>query len=211
MSLFSNVLNKNSRITVALSVAVMLFLMPSSCKKEKTDLVPNFSNREVVPSMSVDSVTSLISDSGKIRYRVVTQVWKIYDKAPIPYWYFPEKVYFERFNDSLEIESVVEGDTARYYTKKKLWELKNNVRVMNLSGEQFETNLLYWDQNKHTIYSDSFIRIEQKDQILTGYGFKSNESLSKYEIFKPKGIFPVDMEQEEDSSQNVSMSGKSNF
>ena len=186
-----------SHITVALiGVTVMLFMICPSCKKEKTDTIANFADRKAVPAMYVDSVTTLISDSGRIRYKVIAQTWKVFDQADEPYWYFPEGVYFERFNDSLEVESIVRGDTARYFTEQELWELKNDVLVKNLSGEQFETNLLYWSQQKHKVYSDSFIRIQQADQILTGYGFESNESLSKYKIFKIKGVFPLDVEED---------------
>lgn len=184
-------------ITVALiGVTVMLFMICPSCKKEKTDTIANFADRKAVPAMYVDSVTTLISDSGRIRYKVIAQTWKVFDQADEPYWYFPEGVYFERFNDSLEVESIVRGDTARYFTEQELWELKNDVLVKNLSGEQFETNLLYWSQQKHKVYSDSFIRIQQADQVLTGYGFESNESLSKYKIFKIKGVFPLDVEED---------------
>ena len=184
---------KYTGITAAIFAAVMLFL-PLSCKREKTDTLPNFSSRDSVPGMRADSIVTLISDSGRIRYKVITASWLVYDKAPDPYWFFPEKIYFERFDDSLRIESIVESDTAWYYTKRKLWELKKNVKVMNMSGEQFETSLLYWDQNKHKIYSDSFIRIQQKEEIITGYGFESNESMTIYSILNSQGDFPIDEE-----------------
>ncbi len=67
---------------------------------------------------------------------------------------------------------------------------------MNLAGEKFETPLLYWDQNQHRIYSDSFIRIEQQDWISTGMGFESNESMTVYSILNSKGDFPIDSEEE---------------
>ena len=35
-----------------------------------------------------------------------------------------------------------------------------NVHIQNLKGEQFDTELLYWDQRTQRIYSDEFIRIE---------------------------------------------------
>jgi hypothetical protein len=78
--------------------------------------------------MRGDSIVTLISDSGRIRYKVITATWLIYDQAPDPYWFFPEKIYFERFDDSMRIESIVKSDTARYYTKRKLWELKKMCR-----------------------------------------------------------------------------------
>lgn len=161
-------------------------------------MIPNFADRSKVPGMWLDSVTTLISDSGIIRYRVVTAKWDAFDKANDPYWFFPEKVYFERFNDTLVIESTVESDTAWYYYDRKMWVLRKNVKVRNLSGETFETTLLYWDQNTHRVYSDTaFIRICQSSQVLTGHGFESNESMTNYTINEIEGMFPVDKEETE--------------
>ncbi len=185
------------RITVTLvGVAVMLFMICPSCRKEKTDTLPNFADRKAVPVMYVDSVTTLISDSGRIRYKVLAETWEYFDQADEPYWYFPQGVYFERFDDSMRVESMVRGDTARYFTKLELWKLQNHVLVKNMTGEQFETNLLFWSQQQRRVYSDSFIRIQQADQILMGYGFESNERMSKYKIFEIKGVFPLDTEEE---------------
>lgn len=179
--------------TAALCAAVLLFLLPTSCRKKENDMIPNFGDRTKVPGMWLDSVTTLISDSGVIRYRVVTERWDAYDKADDPYWFFPQKVYFERFNDTLVIESTVESDTAWYYYDRKLWVLRQNVKVRNLSGETFETTLLNWNQDTHRVYSDTaFIRIRQSSQILTGHGFESNESMTNYTIHQIEGMFPID-------------------
>lgn len=177
--------------------AAVLLLFLSSCKKEQTDMIPNFEDRSQVPGMHADSVTTLISDSGVIRYRVLAAVWDIYDESKHPYWHFPEKVYFERFDNAMRVESVVQSDTASYYYEDKLWKLERNVKVMNLSGEKFETHLLFWDQDAHRVYSDSFIRIEQKNQVVMGYGFESNEQLTRYRIFNIKGMFPLDPDSTE--------------
>ena len=174
-----------------------LLLIPVACNSDQPQYVHKFSNRATVPGMFTDSVTMLISDSGVIRYRVISEVWKIYDKAAEPYWYYPKKVYFEKFNDSLKTESMVSSDTAKYYTRRKMWELRKNVKIINLRGDKFETSLLYWDQLSRRIYSDSFIRIEKDDKIWTGYGFESNEQMTIYKILKPTGDFPVDPQPKE--------------
>ena len=67
-----------------------------------------------------------------------------------------------------------------------------NVHVQNLKGEKFDTELLYWDQNKKRVYSDRRVRIEQPDQVIYAIGFESNEQLTKYRFFKTEGIFYVD-------------------
>lgn len=179
----------------------------SACSSDKKNFLPNYKNRAEVPGMYTDSVTTLVSDSGRIRYRIFTEIWKVYDKAKDPYWYFPKKIHLERFNDSMKVESLVQSDTARYYSNRKLWELKKNVKLINLKGEKFETSFLCWDQIQKRIYSDSFIRIEQQNQIITGYGFESNETLTKYKIYKPKSIIPID-KSESDSQGKVPAAAK---
>jgi LPS export ABC transporter protein LptC len=174
-----------------------LLLVPVACNSDQPQYVHKFKDRATVPGEFTDSVTMLISDSGVIRYRVISEVRKIYDKAAEPYSYYPKKVYFEKFNDSLKTESMVSSDTAKYYYRRKLWELRKNVKIINLKGDKFETSLLYWDELSRRIYSDSFIRIEQGGQVMMGYGFESNDQMTVYRIKKPTGDIPVDPEPAE--------------
>jgi len=187
--------NKQNRSRLVVWSVLFLTAMTFSCNKDKPQFVRNLKDRVTTPGMYTDSVTTLISDSGKIRYRVISEVWKVFDKAGEPYWYFPKKVYFERFDDSLRTESLVQCDTAWYYSRLGLWKLRKNVKLVNLKGESFESAVLFWDQRQQRIYSDSFIRIEQLNQTLTGYGFESNEQLTKYRILKPTGVFPADKQE----------------
>lgn len=174
-----------------------LLLVPAACNSDQPQYVHKFKDRAVVPGMFTDSVTVLISDSGVVQYRVTSEIWKVFDKAAEPYWYYPKKVYFEKFNDSLRTVSLVQSDTAKYFTRRQLWELRKNVKLINLRGDKFETSLLYWDHLSRRIYTDSFIRIEQGDLVMMGYGFESNEQLTTYHIKKPTGDLPVDQETSE--------------
>ena len=106
------------------------------------------------------------------------------------------------------VESVLDCDTARYFTGKKLWELKKNIRIVNLEGKLFESQLLYWDERSQRVYSDSFIRIEEKKVILSGYGFESNQTFTKYRIFKPNG--PIDMESDQPDSLQMDPTARAN-
>jgi len=167
-------------------------MVPFSCRTDEKEYVSAIQDRAHVPGMKTDSVTTLISDSGRIRYKLTTKVCEVYDKSTDPYWFFPKKIHFERFDDSLRIESKLQSDTARNFYRRKVWELKKNVRIINMAGETFETSLMYWDQRMGRIYSDSFIRIEKKEVILSGTGFESNQLLTKYTIFKPNGPVYID-------------------
>ena len=45
--------------------------------------------------------------------------------------------------------------------------------------------------HKREIYSDSFIHIETPDEVIEGYGFTSNEQMTRYKIRRTSGIFPI--------------------
>ncbi len=68
-----------------------------ACKDEKTEVVSLNVVGDSVPTMTTHTVTTLISDSGQIRYRVTTDNWLVYDEAQVPMWRFPDGLYLEKF------------------------------------------------------------------------------------------------------------------
>lgn len=178
-------------ITIACGVMVMLVLF-SSCSGRKKELGAAITERDSLPVMDTRGVVTLVSDSGVIRYRVNAEEWKVYDRKSPSYWSFEKGVYVEKFDSLFQVEASIKADTAYYYDKQKLWKLISNVHIQNLKGEKFDTELLFWDQNKQKVYSDKEVRIEQPDQIIYAVGFESNEQLTKYTFFKTNGIFYID-------------------
>ena len=84
-----------------------------------------------------------------------------------------------------------QSDYAHYNEPAQRWMLKGNVRAVNLEGEQFETPLLYWDQQSESVYSDSSITITREASIIQGVGFRSNQEMTQYTILRPTGVFPI--------------------
>ena len=181
------------------AAAAMLFLLLSGCRGDKKEVVGALSNPKEVSTIFSRDVTTLISDSGITRYRVVTKEWYMYEQSDSPRWYFPKGLYIETFDENFDVEAFIEGDTAIYYKYKRLWELKGAVRMANIQDERFFTEQLFWNQDKQQIYSDSTIHIERGDRIIEGQGFLSNESMTKYKIHKTTGIFPVEKRETNDS------------
>lgn len=191
---FNNVAcHRNTNITIALGVMVM-FLLFSACSGRKKELGKAITERDSLPVLDTRGVTTLISDSGITRYRIVTEEWLMFDRKNPPYWAFEKGVYLENFDSLFQVEASVKSDTAYFFNKEGLWKLMGNVHIQNLKGEKFDTQLLYWDQNKQKVYSDKFIRIEQPDRIITGRGFESNQQMTVYTIRQPEGIFYLDDE-----------------
>ena len=187
-------------ITVAVWVTVMFLFLPACGSKEKP-MAAAVDKKDSLPDMKTTGVTTLISDSGTIRYKIITEEWLIYNQRNPPFWAFEKGIYLEKFDSVFHVDASIKADTAYYYEPKKLWELRGNVHIQNQQGDKFDTELLFWDQTKEKIYSDKYIRIEQIDKILTGYGFESNQQLTAYQIFNNTGIFTVEDQTAADSTK----------
>lgn len=187
-------------MTTAFTVVVVLFL--ASCSKSDAEQIGAVEDRKATPQLRATDVTTLISDSGITRYRISAAQWDVYDKAEEPYWEFPKGIYLDRFDQDLSIDASIESDYAKYLEKPQIWELRKNVKATNLQGERFESELIYWDQKKERIYSDTAIVVHRAKYTINAMGFESDQTLTNYDFYKITGriyIDPDDLEESNDS------------
>jgi len=180
--------NHNGSFSIAAAIIVAAICL-LSCT-EKMDSVPAV-ERSKRASLHALDVQTLVSDSGVVRYRVNTKEWFVYDKAEDPYWDFPSGLRLERFDPQKNVDAEIQSNYAIYKTEPKLWDLRDSVKAVNLEGEQFECDQLFWDEKAERVYSNGKIKITQKDRVIYGKGFDSNQTLTKYTIKNPEGIFPI--------------------
>ncbi len=193
----NNIFNRYA--TTAFTVVVVLLLIVG-CSKDKPDTIAAIADRSTLPRLHASEITTVISDSGITRYRISSPQWNVYDKANQPYWEFPDGIHFEKFDLNLKVDANIHAQYARFNENEQVWELKGKVKSTNLQGELFETEQLFWNQREERFYSDSLIKITQKSHIITGIGFESNQSMTRYLIRKPQGIFPVEENAKDDNS-----------
>ena len=133
----------------------------------------------------------LISEEGVVRYHVIAEEWKFFDKL-VPQLIALEKGVLLQVLDSLmQPESNLVADTAYYIKDTKVWHLRHNVHAENIKKEEFDTQELFINNTSERMYSDSLIRIKQDKQIIIGHGFESNNSMTEYTIRQTEGVFPV--------------------
>ena len=174
-----------------MAAAAMSTTVTTSCKDDSSLDTADGDTSVVIPTMLTRDVETLISDSGVTRYRIVTPIWYVYDEVEEPYWRFPEGLNLDKYDNFFRTAATVRADSAIYLKRKQTWQLDGNVSISNVMNEKFLTQQLFWDQRTHKLYSDSFIHIERTDRVLEGYGFESNEQLTRYTIKKVSGIFPA--------------------
>ena len=181
----------NSSTTIALQAIVVLFFL-FSCSNDKKNVKASIEEPDSIAYLSTYGVTTLISDSGRISYKIEAEEWHIYEKRRPKHWAFEKGAYLEKYDDSLNIEATIKSDTAYFFSDMKLWKLIGNVDIKNQKNERFFTDLLFWDQETGEIYSDKFIKIEQEDQVTTGIGFRSNQELTNWQILSTEGIYIIE-------------------
>ena len=173
------------------SVFIFLFSIIAllACTEEHEHTAPAIRDKDSVPSMVSYGVNTLISDSGVIKYRIVTERWEMNDKRNPSRWIFDKGVFLTQFDQTLHIQSYIQCDTAYYFDKNRIWELRGRVRILTKQGLRFSSEELYWDEQKHEIWSHKFSHLKTPERELQGNYFKSNENMTKYIVTNTKGSF----------------------
>ena len=173
------------------SVFIFLFSIIAllACTEEHEHTAPAIRDKDSVPSMVSYGVNTLISDSGVIKYRIVTERWEMNDKRNPSRWIFDKGVFLTQFDQTLHIQSYIQCDTAYYFDKNRIWALRGRVRILTKQGLRFSSEELYWDEQKHEIWSHKFSHLKTPERELQGNYFKSNENMTKYIVTNTKGSF----------------------
>ena len=173
-------------------IVMFVFIALTRLNKVKVEVEVDQIDRVDLPRMKSLGVETLVSDSGMIRYKMTAGEWEIDDKKKPSFWSFEKGIHLERFDSLLNVDAYIDADTAYYFDKDKLWELRSNVKIENAKGERFTTSILFWNQVTEKVYSDEFITIKKGDQLLSGYGFESDQKFENYDIRKTSGIIYLD-------------------
>ena len=148
------------------------------------------------PLLVEQSANIVYNDSGKIKMRLVAPLIARYGGTE-PVDSFTKGMKVDFYDDSMHVTSHVSANQGimHHYKNSQLMEANNNVVVVNKKGEQLNTEQLFWDQTKHSIYTNKFVKITTASQILYGDGLVSNEDFSDYRIKNIKGEVMINNNQ----------------
>ena len=158
-----------------------------SCSEEREHTAPAIHDRDSVPVMTTYGVNTLISDSGVIKYRIVTERWEINENRNPSRWTFNKGILLTQFDLKKHVVGYIQCDSAVYFDKDRRWELRGRVRILTAQGLNFYSNELYWDERNHEMWSYSYSHLKTPDKELQGNWFRSDEQMTNYEIRQTKG------------------------
>lgn len=165
------------------------FFLLASCEGQKEHTAPAVHDRDSASMMISYGVNTLISDSGVIKYRIVTERWEVNTVRNPSHWIFEKGLFFEQFDEKFHVQSYIQCDTAYYYDQKKLWELRSRVSILTKDGLRFTSQQLFWDQASHELYSNVPSRLVTPDRTLEGTYFRSDERMTRYFVSNSRGSF----------------------
>ena len=175
-----------------------------SCKDNKQELDTMMKKQAVFPSEEGKVVEILYTDSGLVQMRITAPVMNHYTtNVPEPYTEMPKGIIVEFFNDSGEVKTTMKANYAIRYEKNKRTEARKNVVVVNVNGEVLNTEKLNWDEVNKKIYTDAFVKITTKKDVLRGTGMEASQDFTDYEIRNISGSSNAPGE-EADSTANAS-------
>lgn len=184
------------RIAVLLTGAAILFF---ACENN-IEKIKAFSSQENLPQVEAENFETLYTDSGKVRFFMKAPKLLQFDNDGITYLEFPNGIELIKYDEQKNIISSITANYAKKFEKEEKWEAKNNVIATNARGDTLKTEHLIWEETKEIIYTDEFVRIIRPDQIITGIGFYSDQSLQNWKIKNPKGTIYIDLESNPPSS-----------
>ena len=168
-----------------------------ACSEQQSHTAPAVHDRDSASMMVSYGVNTLISDSGVIKYRIVTERWDVNTVKNPPRWTFEKGIFMEQFDPQFHIEGYIQADSAWYYDQQKLWELRGRVYIRNVNGLVFRSEELFWDGIRHEFYSHKFSRVVTPERTMEGTYFRSDEHMAHYEVTNSVGSFQAaDMEPE---------------
>lgn len=143
-------------------------------------------------SIRTDSADVLVSDSGMVKYRLLSPLWLIYDKPDNKRWVFPEGIRLEGFDTLHSPEVFVEADSAIHLIDRDEWILVGNVRVHGEQGRRLYTPQLHWLRRERRLFSNDTTYFNTEGRELRGDRFTARDDLSNYSIYRSRGSFEYD-------------------
>ena len=177
------------RLSKYIVIIMLCIVALASCEEQKEHTAPAIHDRDSVSMMTSYGVNTLISDSGVIKYRIVTERWEVNTVRNPSRWIFEKGVFFEQFDEKFHVQSYIQADTAYYYDQKRLWELRSRVSVLTKDGVRFTSQQLFWDETKHELYSNVYSKLVTPERTLEGAYFRSDERMTKYFVSNSRGSF----------------------
>jgi LPS export ABC transporter protein LptC len=178
---------KRHKIAALLCGAALLFF---GCVND-IETIKAFSSTETLPVIQAENYETTFTDSGVVRFFLKTPELLRFESEGQSFVEFPQGLELVKYDNNRQIISRITARYAKQFVKDNRWEAKNDVVAVNMAGDTLKTEHLIWDERNGKIYSEQYVKIVRPDQIITGIGFESDQSMQNWRIKNPRGTIYV--------------------
>ena len=91
---------------------------------------------------------------------------------------FPEGVYIEFYDPSGKMTSTLRANTAYFFKEENKWRGRGKVEVKNIEKQQqLNSEELFWKPDTKKIFTDKFVTITDKEDVIYGTGLMADQDL----------------------------------
>ena len=137
-----------------------------------------------LPDQSNKNAEFLYSDSAIVRAKLTTPQLDHY-AGKKPYFELPKGMNVIFYTIEKKEETKLTANYGIGYDNGnglEKMEAKGDVIVINVKGEKLNTEHLTWNAITKKIYTDDFVKITTKDQVIWGDGMEADQDFSDYQI-----------------------------
>ena len=168
-------------IATAAAVAFVVY----SCKGNLSEAAKL--DLDKIPLQTVDSMFFVQSENGRLKMRVEAPRMEVYEHDTVSYDLFPQGIKVFAYGETGLLETTIVSDQAKHRKSGgELWSAFGNVVVKNIvKKETMETDTLYWDSEKHEIWTDCYVKMYSPSGLMQGYGMRSDEMARNSILMQP--------------------------
>lgn len=158
-------------------------IMMISCTNDPEE-VKELNKGRNLPKEWAENVNIHFSDSGLLRALIAAPRLERYTEGRERYNLMPKGIH-ARFFDSAGVEkSGIKAGYAIEFPDKRVVEARNNVQVVNETGDTLFTEYLIWNRNTRLISTEASVRIitHENEVIFGKNGMEADERFTRWRI-----------------------------
>jgi LPS export ABC transporter protein LptC len=132
-----------------------------------------------VPDQEFSDFTTVESDSGRVRWRLIAPVARLYNARKL---LAADKPHIEFYDETGMLTSVLTADKGEYNQVTHDLTALGHVVITSQEGYVLETESLVWVNQLNEIHSENFVTFTRGRDVLTGYGLRGDPELRNVEI-----------------------------
>ncbi|MCR5350997.1 MAG: LPS export ABC transporter periplasmic protein LptC [Bacteroidales bacterium] len=143
------------------------------------------------PTQRMHDMFAVQTTNGRVSMRLESSLMEHFDTDTASFDTFPQGLSVFGYTEDGLLESVIVADNARHIVPKtrgrdEIWEAFGNVIMHNvIEQETMETDTIYWDQAKHELYTDCYVKIYSRQGFLQGFGMRSDDHVRNSILYRP--------------------------